>query len=372
MLLRTLFTVALTGLSFTLSAFASTSTLTELDRGEPYDAIAFQSGYLFVGHSRKDFNSNFHVQIFDRKDQLVKDIPLLHSAAHIRRYNANSIIVVGTAFSPNLTHYTIISVTGVNQFTTRVVQVPADAWAQDWLGTVGGREYFADMGGNPNDEATTTDPTIASQTIFSTNSSGTPRYMSTRLRGPTFGTTYGTDLIIARFNDMSSPNNFLARVNTSTGAVTPAIKGTFASIHDTKIKAGTSLIAVSEREGGQVSIGDLKTGEVIGQAAIQGRSGSTEWLGKCLIASAIENKSVLVFDVTNPQQPQLLKTIDFSATGTVFKGMRGMTIDTETGRVYGRSSYPCNPLMGPCPATENSVAVLDQATSAEILGLCKN
>lgn len=372
MFLRTLFTATLVGcLNLSSPSFATTVTLTELDKGEPYDAMTFNGDYLFVGHSRKDFNSNFHVQIFDRKDQMVKDIPLKHSAAHLRRYNANSVIVVGTAYEPNLTHYTIITTTGVNQFSTRVVQVPADAWAQDWLGTVGGREYFADMGGNPNDEETTTDPTIASQTIFSTNSRGTPRYMSTRLRGPNFGTTFGSDLIIARFNDMTSPSNFLARVSTSTGAVTPALKGTFLKIHDTKIKAGTSLIAVSERDGSQVAIGDLNTGEIIAQASIKGKSGAVEWFGKCLIASSIDEKTIFAYDMSTPAQPQLLKTIAFSDTGAVFAGLRGMTIDSKTGRVYGRSAYACNPMIQACVINTNSVAVLDLATSTELLGLCK-
>ena len=366
----TLIAVSALSATCTSTAHAGVTTLTELDRGEPYDAMSFQNGYLFVGSSRTDFNPDFHLRIYDRKDQLVKDIAMRHSVQHIRRYSNTAVVAVGTAYENSIanTYYSIITVTAANKFAVRTVKIPIDAWAQDWIGNVGGREYFADMGGNPHDEQS--DPTLPAQTIFSTDSNGSPRYMTTRLRGPNFGITFGADLVIARFDSIQGSANFLARVNTKTGVNTTAIKGTFQRIHDIKVKPGSNLIAISEREGAQITLGDLQSGSVVGSAPMKGTSGSLEWFGKCLVGSNVDEKKVLVFDATDVKAPKLLKTIPFDDTGKIFAGMRGMTMDLETGRVYGRSAYPCNPMITHCDKTENSVAVLDLATSKEIFGLC--
>lgn len=349
---------------------AGVTTLTELDPAEAYDAMAFQNGYLFVGSSRTNLNPDFHVRIYDRKDQLVKDFPIRHSLTHIRRYNKYAVIAVGTAYENSVAHtfYSVISITGVNKFAVRTVKIPIDAWAQDWIGTVNGREYFADMGGNPHDEPS--DPTLPAQTIFSTDTSGSPRYLSTRLRGPNFGVALGSDLLIARFDSIQGPANFLARVNTKTAANSTAIKGTFQHIHDVKVKPESTLIAISERDASQISLGDLQSGTIVGSIPMNGSSGSVEWFGKCLVGSNVSEKKIQVFDVMDVKSPKLLKTIAFNDTGKIFAGLRGMTMDLETGRVYGRSAYPCNPFITKCDKTENSVAVLDNMTSKEIFDLC--
>lgn len=351
-------------------AVAGTATLVELDRGEPFDAMAFHAGYLFVGNSRKDFGNDFHVKIFDRKDQLVKQIALRHSVTHIRRYNAKSIIAVGTAYENNVGHsfFSVITVTGINQFTTRTVRIPIDAWAQDWIGTVGGREYFADMGGNPHDSEGDQNPNLPAQTIFSTDANGRPRYMKTRLRGPAFGVSRDSNLFIARFDSFGSGNNAIATVDTKTATLSQ-LKQKFSFIHDLQFKPASEILAVSERMGSQVSLVDLTSGEV-GHAFTDGTSGAVDWLNKCLIASNIDEKKIHVFDATNFKEPKLLKSYAFDDTGAIFAKMRNMTVDAETGRVYGRSSIPCNPLVTKCDKTENSVAVIDTASAKEILAMC--
>jgi len=79
------------------SAMADTTTLMELDKAEPFDAMTFHGGYLFVGQSRKNLNSYYMVRVFDQNQKLIKSIPMSHVIEHMYAYGLDSVLAIGTS-----------------------------------------------------------------------------------------------------------------------------------------------------------------------------------------------------------------------------------------------------------------------------------
>ncbi|MCX6119252.1 MAG: hypothetical protein NT027_17070 [Proteobacteria bacterium] len=369
-LVRIFIPVLLTGSIYGSQAFGAAKVLLDLDRGEGFNSIAFVGDYLYVGQSRKDFNANYRITVLDRSDKTVAEIPLKHSATQIHPYG-NGIIIVGTGTNPNLTYYTYLNPTAVaGKFSAKTVQIPMDAWANDWLGTFAGREYFSDMGGNPHD--TNEDINLPSQTIFSTSTSGAPKYMKTRLRGPMFGIIHKNDLIIARFNNINTDNHYLAKVNLQTGASNSALPGSFGKLKDIALRSGTDVVALTEQSTGQITIGDLSKGEIISQFSTAGASTSVTWLGRCLATSNIDNRDVKIFDISDLRNPKEISSLDFSEAGPKFGYLSNMAIDSKTGRIYGKSAIACNPLITDCSNLWNSVAAIDLDSSQILRQKCSN
>jgi hypothetical protein len=349
---------------------AATSFLTLLDKGEVHDGIIANGDYLYVGQSRLNFDYHPKISIYNHNDRLVTEIPLKHSATHIAAYG-RGIIVVGTSPTPHLTNYTRIDPVANGQFKATLTQIPMDAWANDWVGTYNGREYFTDMGGNPNDPAADADPYLPSQTIFSTNSSGRPAYMSTRLQGPALGTIFGSQLLIASFKSIGSDIYKLTKVQIGTGTQTPAFNQIFGRLKNIAIKPGSSVVALSDQTNGVVVIGDLSSSQILTSLPTGGATSYAEWYGHCVVASNLDNRQVVVFDTSDLSQAHQIAAIDFAHLGEGFGYLNRFTIDSTSGRIFAKSNYPCNPIMENCSINTNAVASSDANDGANLKRLCQ-
>jgi hypothetical protein len=94
-----------------------------------------------------------------------------------------------------------------------------EAWANGWLGSMSGKEFFLDMGGNYDDPDGSNDPQLPAQTIFTTSRSGVPTYLKVRMRGPISGFKHGNQFIILRKDNISLSDARIVILDPSTGGV---------------------------------------------------------------------------------------------------------------------------------------------------------
>ena len=349
-------------------AMADTSTVMELDRGEPFDAMASQGGVLFVGQSRENFNSHYAIHVLDSAQKLVRTIPMTHSVEHIYPYGSDSVIAMGTAIQPNLRHYTIITIRG-RAFDVRDHTVPVTAWGNDWLGTYGGKEYFADMGGNTNDDETTSNPNLDAQTIFSVDPYGRARYLPVRLVGSRNGLFVGDQLLVHHLFDIRNGLRNIHRVNITTGQHDELFVAPRARIWDFLTVDG-NILAVAEAGGNRVIFVDRITKQIKTELSVEGEPRSLARVGHCLLVGSRESKSVTVISVRDPLSPAITGSIDFSTTGGAFRVLDKITVDQQSGRVYGRSAVPCNPIIETCEKSWNSVVVSSQDDAVLVKAQC--
>lgn len=355
--------------SFNATALADTTSLMDLDAGEPYEAMIFHADHLWVGKSRKDFNTNYRIDVVDRSDKVVQTIPLTHSIEYIYPYAADAVIAIGTAPNPNLRHYTIIKVTGGGKFNVRDHSIPVNAWGMHWLGTVNGKEYFSDFGGNPQDEEGNSDPQMASQTIFSVDNGGRAVYSKIRMRSPMNGIRIGDELFIVRFYDLYQPIRNVYRLNLKTGQYDQLFDQPRALLNDL-VPLDNNLLAISETEGDRVNLVDRVTKELKVELTVAGSPRSMSKVGQCLVVGSESSRQVNVVSIEDLSKPEIVATLDFSTTGGHFRGLRKIAVDGQTGRVYGRSSYACNPLTMDCSKSWNSIVVGSNADTQAVKSKC--
>ena len=174
--------LAVLSLSY-LQSFA-VDTVTLLDRTEPYSAMTARNGVFWVGHSRKQFNVDFRIESYTPEGQLIATAPLRHSLLSIKPIDFDKVIITGVNPSTRLTEYTIAQLeNGVIVLRTNQIDL-GGGFINFWIGTLGNRAFFADVGGNPND--TSTDLQQPGQTIFYSTGSNTI-YLKNRVSMPVAG-----------------------------------------------------------------------------------------------------------------------------------------------------------------------------------------
>jgi hypothetical protein len=338
---------------------AETQTITVLDKGEVHDAMIFHDGHLWVGRSRENFSSAYKMQIYSSARELVAEIPLQHSATAAYAYDAQSVLVVGTGFNPNLTQYTIIKRQG-SHFVPMHKVIPAGAWANKWLGRWQGREYFSDMGGNPNDQ--NQDFNLPAQTLFYM-SGNAPRYMTTRLRMPLGGIIVGSKAYIVRHESMGQPQSYLALVDLQSQQARDINSTPYNNFTEVVSLPEHNILALSERGAGKVRLLDQASLQEV--AVIDADAGvqSLAHSSKCLFVANRESRSVNVYNLENLRAPALVQTLEVDLSLDEFYSMNKMVVDTATGAIYGRSNYPCNPWVEECVRDYNRVVFLGQVES---------
>lgn len=363
--------ISLVAFCFTMSwAFAAdTKTVTLLDKGEPYGAMVFHADHLWVGHSRKNFNADYKVQIFDRKDQLVSEIPLPHAPQVMYPYDDSSILIVGIGHTPNLTMYTLISHRG-GSFPNRTRIIPMEAWANQWLGTFGGREYFTDPGGNPNDEAVTTDLTLASQTLFRMDGD-TPKYLPTRMRLPVGGVVVDKSLFVIQKDAMTGPKSNLVQVDPATGKSSNLFAIPRQDLHVITKVPGTSLLAILERAANQVLIYDSVGKTLVSEVAVDRGPKPLKAMKNCLFVGSFEERSIQMLKRAPQGNFEVAAKLNNTMPTSEFKKLSEIAVDEKTGRVYARSNFPCNPISDSCVDDSNRVISWD-ALSQTIKESCRN
>lgn len=355
-------------LSCDFTARADTSTLMELDATEPYDPLIFHADYLWIGKSRKNLSSNYSIDIVDRSNKVIKTLTLSHSIEHIYPYDSQSVIAIGTAPSPNLRHYSIIRVSS-RGFEVKDRVVPVTAWGNDWLGTINGREYFSDFGGNSQDEEASDDPYLAMQTIFGIDSSGRAEYLKVRMRSPLNGVRIGEEMYIVRFYQLGDPRRNVYRLNIRSGQFDEMFESPRPMLSDL-VPIENNLLAISETGGNRVVFIDRTTKEVKKEISVDGGPRSMQRYGSCLLVGGQLSREASLISIKNLNDPKIIGRIDFSTTGGHFRGLRTLTIDPSTGRLYGRSAYPCNPGMMDCSKSWNSVVFSSDDDAKLVLRQC--
>ncbi len=344
--------------------------IASLDKSEPFEGMTFHDGLLWVGRSRLDFNSNYRLDMYDRNDQLAGSVTFPHAANFVHPYGTHSVIVIGTGYSPNLTNYTIVEHTGAT-FAVHTHQIPMDAWANRWVGTLGGREYFTDPGGNVNDPASDQDPNLPAQTIFTMGSSGRPQYLTTRLRMPIGGTKVGSVLYLLHGESMADPRTNLVRLDPQTGAMTSAFD-TFRNDLTALVQLpGTTVLALAEAGANQVLFYDTATQALRGTATVEGRLRSLTAFGHCVLAGSDETRSVTALDFADVTSPRVVATLTVDLTTDEFHSLNKVEVDATNGRVYARSNFPCNPMMQICNAEWNRVISFTGVDADKIAVACR-
>lgn len=350
------------------TARADTTTLMELDRTEPFDAMTFHGGYLFVGQSRKDLNSFYMVHVFDQNQKLIKSIPMSHAIEHLYAYGPDSVLAIGTSASPHARHNTVISFAG-GSFQARDQVVPMTAWANDWLGTFEGKDYFSDMGGNPSDEERQNNPRIPAQTIVSIDRYGRAEYLPFRVRGSLNGIIVGEQILVNHLYDMRVAYRNIQRVNMKTGVSDELFDSPRNRLWDL-VTLGPDMIAVSESMGDRVIFVNHVSKIIKNEVLVEGEPRSIAKVGTCILVGARAKRAVQIISVKDPGNPSVTGSLDFSTTGGAFHFLEKITVDPQNGRVYGRSSYPCQ-IEGACDAKSwNSVAVSSLEDAALVKAQC--
>lgn len=367
-LLRTVLGLGLLALTAT-TAFGEARTLVTLDKGEPFEAMTFHADHLWVGQSRLDFNANYRVTIFDRADQKVGEVALRHSATFLYPYDATSVLVVGTAHTPNLTHYTIIRNAGGGRFTTDVRQIPMEAWANGWLGTLDGKEYLTDLSGNTNDPDRDDNPNLASQTIF-TMQGGRARYLSYRMPMPIAGARVGRQFVVVHRYQIGHPASNVMVVDVDRNQARPLFAER-RNMLTSLAPLASGLVAFSEQGTGEVLVVNPSTSAIVGSSPTKGAPRTLATVGHCVLAGNEQEKTVVALDVADPARPKPVLGLDFTTTGADLRGIRKIAVDPTTGKVYARSAYACNPMAEDCSGSSwNSVAVLQPTAATKLLAAC--
>ncbi len=345
---------------------AEAKTVTVLDRGELYEGMAFHAGYLFVGKSRTDFNSDYRVEIYGPDLQLVSTIKLNHAAAYIHPYGEQSVLIMGTGHSPQLhTAYTIIESRN-RRFVGRQHSIPINAWAYRWLGTIGGQEYFADPGGNVNDPDS--DPLKKAQTIFAYSSR--PRYLPVRMSLPTGGVAHGKNLFVVQKEAIGKAESNVGLIDVATQKLSYLFATYRNDLKDiVKVKlANKNLIAVSEGGADNVLLIDADTGVLLNEAKTDIGPRSLATVGQCLIVGNETSNSIQVINVQDPTAPKTMGAVTVDMPATEFKWLAKVEADAGTGMIFARSNYPCNAMAEECTDDWNRVLAFP---AAELLQSCQ-
>ena len=342
--------------------------LAAMDAAEPYDAMVFHAGYLWVGQSRKGFSPNYRVTIFNRDDHRVYEAQLKHTAATIQPYGPDAVIVTGTAAEPNLTAWSIVRASPTG-FQVEHHWIPMEAWANGWLGSMPGKEFFLDMGGNYDDPDGSNDPQLPAQTIFTTSRSGVPTYLKVRMRAPISGFKHGNQFIILRKDNISLSDARIVILDPSTGAVHEPFGQKFDRPGEAVVLPDGERLVVAESNRGLVHFVNLKTGEK-SQFETGGSPKGLAVSGNCLMVGMEAEKKGLVLKAPVDGQVEVVGSFDFNSFGVAFRGLRRIASDSATGRVYGLSVYACNPNVQDCSKTWNAVVATPRASRAGFLEKC--
>jgi len=343
--------------------------LAEMDPMEPYPAMLHHAGYLWVGQSRKDFDLGYRVTIFNQEDHRIHEIPLKHSVGTMHAHGPDAIVVTGTAANPNLTAWSVIRVKD-GRFSTEHHWIPAEAWASGWLGVLGGKNYFLDIGGNVNDPDGAFDPNLPAQTVFTmAPGGGRPSYSKHRLRGPLNGFLLGNQFVIQRKNDIGSSESMVVSFDPLTGASKPLFNRALEYAGEPVSMGDGTRVAVAGS--GQVHVANVATGEVV-SFETGGTPRSVVAAGNCVVVGMEQEKKGLVLRVVPGAPIEMVDTFDFNSFGDRLRGLRRVAFDASRGRIYGQSVYACNPITTDCSKSWNAVVATPRGTSAAIAEKCRN
>jgi hypothetical protein len=345
-------------------------TIHVLDRGEPHDSMISNSGILWVGQSRKGFNSNYAIYAYGADDKLIASTDLPHSVTQIAVYDKKSVIVTGISISPNLSNFTILSLDNSGKISKRTTQVPMQAWATKWIGTIGGREFFTDPGGNTNDPETESNPSLAAQTLFAMRGNS-PQYLKTRMRLPIGGIAWNNQLLVIQKQGIGSAASNAALVNPSNGQTTYLFENHRSNLAAVSILPARGLAIFAERDAGQIAVYDLNARQLVNSVATISDARSVDSFGHCAIVGSFETKAIEIINLSNPSEPVILNRTEIALPDAEFARLSQLTVDDERGTVYARSNFACNPMVEACDTDRNRVIAFGKDVTEVLMTQCR-
>jgi hypothetical protein len=339
-----------------------TKLVTALDGFEPFEAHLFHDGLLWVGSSRKNMAADYKLEVFDAQGNAVASTALPHALSYIYAFGPDSVLIVGTNGTLQLTQYSIARWDG-SQVSVTTRSIPETAWADRWAGNPR-QMYFTDPGGNTDDPGAK--PGQPAETLFTLDGSS-PKYLSTRIPDPQDILLVGNSLFLVEQPNITQSAANLVRVDLASQKpveLFPTLRKGLLSL----VALDNGQLAVSEPGAGQVLLIDEKSSQLAGQVPVAaGAPRGLAQLGKCLVVGSEVSRHVSFFDLTAGDRT-LVADWDLSGASQNLMAIRDLAVDPQTGAVFARSAYPCTPFSSCGP--RNGV-VLARDTSGETLAACR-
>jgi len=355
----------LVGLILSQATLAA-ETVTVLDRGEPYPSLVAESGVFWVGRSRENFNANYHLEVYSPNGHMIDSIRLTHSLSSIKKTGNSSIVITGINPTTHLTEYTFARL-DKDRIRIKTTGINVEGFINFWIGSIGTLHYFADMGGNPNDN--NQNPNLPAQTIFSSAGSN-PSYLSARVRMPLAGEINQGKLIIVSSEGMGLSSGSIIEVDSKTSSTRTLISSKTAQFRGLEIIPGTNDIVTIAAGENKLVILDRSSGEIRRTFPTIGYSRAFNLVGHCAIVGNDETNTVEVFDLKSKDDKAMMsEKIDLPANE--FHGITQIATDESTGTIFARSNFPCNPLIEVCDQDFNRVVSLGPVFATKTQNLCK-
>lgn len=372
------------------------TTVTLLDRGEPFHAMAVAQDALWVGKSRTNFDLDYRVEAYRVDGSLLDRRPLSHSVTTIDGLG-NGVMITGTNDKTRETEFTIARlVNGVIRVTT--TRIGPNAWITGYMGQIGDRFYFADIGGNPNDDAPLG---AAAQTLFSVRApiaksfsdeaplwaidtatkvegytgsalvatAAAPAYLPTRLRMPISGVTIDGKLYVVSNEALGSWAGSLVEINPANGATRVVYKSTSEWPYMvSSVDNGATLVLIN-RAAAKVLLVDRLSGDVKREWTTNGDPRSLTMVGRCV---AVGNDSANTVQFFNRDDASDVAVVDLRVDlpSNEFSGLKKIVVDVKSGAVFGRASLACNPYVGKCENDDNRIVSFGPEAAAAVRANC--
>ncbi len=338
-------------------AAVSWKVVTELDRFEPFNAMAFHDGRLWVGSSRVNLGASYKLDVFDSAGTLLETKEMSHSLRYLSPFGPHGILTVGVSYKDQLTHYTVVS--GETKLKVEPKTIPVQAYADEGAGRPGVL-YFTDPGGL--DDGILGKP---ARTIFTLGWLG-PRYLKARIAGPHNPLLVGDSLFLIEHPTIASGGRYLVRVDLKTETSTRLLEGS--DLASLILLADGKTLAVADRDAGDVRLVEAATGTTLKTYSVAAqRPRALAQLGHCLAVASEESKHVTFFDLRNNK---VQGEWDLSVVGKKLYGLRSLAADSTTGRVYVRSAYP-DFVGNASPDTDRNSVVLAEETDGATFQACR-
>jgi WD40 repeat protein len=346
------------------SAF-SNNTITLLDRGELYPSMVADNQVFWIGHSRKNFVSDYHLEAYTSQGSLIDRVPLTHSLMSVKKTGAGAILITGINANSGLSEYTVASLKK-GKIHLKTSKMSANGLINFWIGTLGKRLFFADMGGNPDDN--TSDMQAPAQTLFfSTGSEAT--FLSTRLRMPIAGTVLNGKLLLISRDSMKTDSSSIVEVDPTTAQKRVLLASKSASFRGIEVIPGTSDIITSAAQENKLVIFDTLNGKTKREIPTKGFTRSFALTGHCVIAGNDQTNTIELFDLASKENKSIL-TESVKMAASEFSGIKQIAVDEATGTVFARANLPCNPLLEKCTEDKNRVVSFDSTVADTIRSHC--
>jgi hypothetical protein len=352
----------------TLSSGAySVETVTLLDRGEPYDSMVMQDGVLWVGKSRHQFNSYYVLEAYRTDGRLLDQKQLSHSLSTMKVGDDGAVVITGINPQQRLTEYSVARLqNGKIEAATKTIDL--GGFITFWLGKIGGLQYFADIGGNPND---TDDPSyqLPAQTIF-TSTGTNAKYLAARVRMPVAGTSFNGKIFIVSSDGIGQRGSSVVEVDPVSSAVRVISKSATARYRGIKhISHGQEILTLASAEN-KLQVISPKSGEVLREYTTSGFPRSFVTYGRCVIVGGDETNEVEAFDLSSEANERVF-ALKIDMSYEEFSGIKSIAVDHRSGNLFARSAYACNPIIEPCNHDYNRIVKFDDVAISELSKACR-